>query len=360
MSQRSYTIKDYLRHRLDGHKPPLACSAETPEQFRDWRRQFIRRFRKALRRRPESVPLNPETLMTRSLPGGVRAEKIVFNSSPAMSVPAWVLMPDDGATDIHRPAVFLIPGHTGNDVEPHGRVVDTTSGKAWGVGLNPDGSPCSTRYHNDIGQALARAGFLVYCQDFLGFGERAGTPEYMRNLWNHACNLVGQALVIFDEIDLSAVHYHDVVRGIDYLASRADIDPRRIGMMGCSLGGMWTNNVAALERRVRVAVSCCSYSNLESHIFRKKLGLCAAQTVPGLAAFADLTAPLAAIAPKPLMMQVGRHDPGMAVEEAAAPCREVERLYAMLGREERCAVDIFDGGHEIHVPAVIDWFRRWL
>ena len=49
--------------------------------------------------------------------------------------------------------------------------------------------------------------------------------------------------------------YADVVRAIDYLVSRADIDPARIGLAGTSQGGGIALAVAALDPRVKVVVA---------------------------------------------------------------------------------------------------------
>ncbi len=363
MTDRPFTIRDYLEHRFEHHEPDLLCRATSKREHAEWRRRFVRRLKRALGRGPNPVALNPEKVLEVEVPGedvAVRAEKIVFDSSPGMSVPAWVLLPPGCGAQTPAPAVFLIVGHSGENQQPHGRIVDQTSGKAWGEVLLPDGSPCGTRYHNDIGQHLARAGFVVYCQDFLGFGERAGTPHYMRNLWNHCCNLVNEAFVLFDEINLPGVHFHDVQRGLEYLASRPDVDARRIGMIGCSLGGMWTSYVSAIDRRIKAAVSVCSYPNLRYHVLGEKLGLCGAQTIPGIAAFADLATPMSAIAPRPLLVQIGKHDPGMSPENARQPCESVLEVYRMLGREDRFAIDEFDGAHEINVKTAVGWFRQWL
>ena len=357
---RSYTILDYLKHRFESLDPEFACpDAMDRDTYQVWHRRFVPKLRQSLGRRPDSVPLNPEKLVDLALPG-IRAEKIVFDSSPAMSVPAWILLPEDLEPGQKRPAVFLIVGHSGKNVEPHGRIVDETSGKAWGVGLNPDGSSCSTHYHNDIGQKLCRAGFIVYCQDFLGFGERAAPPHYMRNLWTHSCNLLGQALVHFDELDLTGVHFHDLTRGLDYLQSRPDVNSGHIGMIGNSLGGMWTNLLTAVESRVQVAVSCCSYPNFRAHMLGEKMCLCAGQTIPGMVRWTDAAAVMAAIAPRPLLMQVGKHDSGMSVQDARSSCDQVQRIYEMLGHGDRCAVDVFEGVHEIHTATALAWFQKWL
>jgi cephalosporin-C deacetylase len=49
--------------------------------------------------------------------------------------------------------------------------------------------------------------------------------------------------------------YADVVRAIDYLVSRDDIDPARIGLVGTSQGGGMALAVTAIDPRVKVVVA---------------------------------------------------------------------------------------------------------
>ena len=51
----------------------------------------------------------------------------------------------------------------------------------------------------------------------------------------------------------AAVECWNGVRGIDYLISRPDVDPRRIGMTGDSCGGWTTLYTAALDPRITAA-----------------------------------------------------------------------------------------------------------
>ena len=360
MEQRCFTLRDYLTRCMDARRPDLTCTATTPEQFEAWRAEFTRRLDQALRPMPEPVDMNPETVLTVQLPG-IRAEKIVFDSSRWMSVPAWILIPEAAAGGRRLPTVFVIAGHTGDIIEgASGKIVDETSGKAWAVGLNPDGSACDTRYHNDIAQTLARAGFVVYCQDFFGFGERASDPHYMRNQWTHICNNHAVALRMYADYDLTAVHRFDLHRGMEYLTSRPEVDVERIGMMGCSLGGMWTTFFTPLEPRIRAVAICCSYPNLRALLLKEKIGTCGAQALRGHGRLGRDSDFPAAIAPRPVMMQAARRDPGMTAEDVMQTTAEVEKIYAMLGCEDRFSVDIFDGEHEIHTPAAVEWFQRWL
>ena len=359
MSGRYLTLKDYVERRFSEFTPELSCASRTREEFEEWKPRFLKRLREAIGVPPESVPLNPETTLVVSLPDG-RAEKIVFDSSRWMSVTAWMLVPDGLEEGERRPAVVLIPGHTGDNLPGGGRIVDGTSGKAWAVGLNPDGSPCSTRYHNNVGQELLRAGFIVYCPDMLGFGERASHSGWARNRWNHICNLHALAFQYFGDTSLPAVHLHDLQRGLDYVSGRPEVDPVRIGVTGCSLGGMWSMFLAALDERVEAAAVSNSYPNYRARMVEKKLGICGSFVLKGEARLGGGADLLSAIAPKPLFIQLASRDPGMALEDARKPVDQACSVYDMLGYADRFRVHVFDGEHEIAPGPVVGWLRDWL
>ncbi len=359
MIQRSLNLRDYLERRLAEHQPALSCTARTRDEFQHWQAEFVRRLTACFGELPEPVPLNAETVRRVSLPG-IRAEKVLFDSARYLSVAAWILVPDGLRAGERRPALCLIPGHSGEiHADAPGKIVDETSGKAWAVGLNPDGKPCSTRYHNDLAQQLARAGFVVYCADMLGFGERASDPHWARNQWTHVCDLHATALRHFG-VELVAIHLHDLCRGLDYLQTRPDVDAGRIATAGCSIGGTWATYLAALDPRIRAAAVINSYPNTIAKFLAKKCGPCGAQVVPGEGLLGDASDVLCALAPRPLMIQIGDRDPGMTLVDSQTPAEKAQRLYAMLGHGDRCTVHVFPGGHEIDTPATVAWMRTAL
>jgi dipeptidyl aminopeptidase/acylaminoacyl peptidase len=64
----------------------------------------------------------------------------------------------------------------------------------------------------------------------------------------------------------------DGMRAIDYLTSRSDIDPQRIGFTGCSGGGTVTSYVMALDDRVACAAPACyltSFHRLSRRLDRR-------------------------------------------------------------------------------------------
>jgi dienelactone hydrolase len=55
----------------------------------------------------------------------------------------------------------------------------------------------------------------------------------------------------------------DVLRAIDYLLTRADVDPERVGVLGVSMGGIQTYFAAAVDSRIKVAVPLIATQSLK-------------------------------------------------------------------------------------------------
>ena len=356
---RYYTLQDYVSYRTDNQKPECAFEPGNPEEFKTWRSAVVKRLTDAFGPMPRPVDLRPETLMVKEL-DGIRAERIVFDSSEGMSVPAWLLLPEECSQDTPRPTVLLIPGHTGDIIETGGRIVDRTSGKARYVGLDPDGKPQDTGVNNDIGQALARAGFVVICPDLLAFGERSSDTHWARNRWTHVCDLHADALVLLTDVSLPAIHLFDLRRCVDYLRTRPEADMQRLGVMGHSLGGMFATYLSLMDDHFKAAAVSCSYPSFEAKAKGAVLAICGAQVIPGEALFAEGTDLLCGIAPIPLLMLFGDQDPGMTAEQAEAAGRKVCGAYGSLGVGEKCKAHIFEGGHGVDTPTAIQWLEQWL
>lgn len=65
-----------------------------------------------------------------------------------------------------------------------------------------------------------------------------------------------------DAITLGALEQHDLVAVVDYLATRPDVDPARIGALGVSLGGAVSIMAAARDPRIRAVVDNCGFSDI--------------------------------------------------------------------------------------------------
>jgi len=101
-------------------------------------------------------------------------------------------------------------------------------------------------------EALAREGYAALCIDTWAFGERRGRSEgtiFKSMLWR------GQVMW--------GMMVYDSLRAVDYLGSRPDVDPGRIGTLGISMGSTMAWWVAALDTRVRVCIDICCLTDFD-------------------------------------------------------------------------------------------------
>jgi cephalosporin-C deacetylase-like acetyl esterase len=187
---------------------------------------------------PEKTPLNAKSLGTTQAEG-FRIEKILYESQPNFPVTALLYLPNakPGAnpkTQQKLPAIVIAPGHGFT-----GKATDYT-----------------------FASTFARNGFAVLSYDPIGQGERLQYPDPDhpgQTLLKASTGEHGEAglqpTLIGDA--LARTFAWDGIRAVDYLQSRPDIDPNRIGAFGCSGGGTMTALLGALDPRVHaIAVAC--------------------------------------------------------------------------------------------------------
>jgi len=227
------------------------------------------------------------------------------------------------------------------------------------VGLRPDGSTRTepAGLHQDFALALVKRGFIVAAPEMLGFGQRRQATDIAigDDVWS-CRSLATWALML--GTTLIGRRVADLVRLVDLLGSREDVEPAKIGMMGISGGATAALFTAALDERVAATVLSGYVSSYRSSVLVSEQCLC--NVVPGIAAAAEHVDLAMLIAPRPQLLEAGRADPiapFFAVEEAA---RELRSGYAALGAKDRFEVDVFDGGHVIHGKRAYDFLERWL
>ena len=162
----------------------------------------------------------------------------------------------------------------------------------------------------------------------------------------------------------------DGIRGIDYLLTRPEVDPDRIGCCGQSGGGTLTQFLAALDSRIRAAVvSMGNTENLAQGDVEPPGSADDAEQniVPALARGIDRADLLYAFAPKPLLMGITLHDAGHTYSpEYVSGSRdlldEYKRAYELLGAGDRVALQATTVSHGYVYEmrrATYAWFNRW-
>lgn len=205
------------------------------------------------------------------------------------------------------------------------------------------GSPEVALFHgganyHDMVRGGVKRGYVVFAPQHLF--SSPGLAKDLRKTIDERMRLVGTSL--------TAVETAKIIRSLDVLLQRPEVDPARVGMVGLSYGGYYTLVAAALDTRIKVAVSSCYYGVQEGRYLRDEL------TVPGDFRFmgrfnlfrdSDL---VALVCPRPLQIQAGSNDdvdhrePGRALAPASAG------YYKSLGLGSRFQYVVFNGRHEFH------------
>ena len=157
---------------------------------------------------------------------------------------------------------------------------------------------------------------------------------------------------------------YDSLRALDYLASRPDVDAKRIGTLGISMGSTMAWWVAALAERVKVTCDLCCLSDyqalLETGGFN---GHGIYYFVPRLLKHFTTAQINALTAPRPHLALAGERDgltPPQGLDRIDA---ELKKVYTAEGAPEAWRLFRQDVGHE-ETPEmraeVVKWLERWL
>ena len=308
------------------------------EQEVTGRKRYLReRMLSALGGFPERTPLNPRVTGTLERED-YRVEKVVFESQPGFYVTANLYLPKSGNPPY--PAILFPLGHE-------------------------EGAKA-----NEIWQRIlitfARRGFVALAWDTLGQGERVQifdadfkTSKVVRSTTEHTI-LGAQCLLLGDA--LARYTIWDGIRALDYLLSRPEVDPKRVGCTGNSGGGTHTAYLAALEERIQVAAPSC-YLTTWGRLLDTIGPQDAEQYIPpSILDGMDHADFVHAFAPKPYLILSAIRD-FFSITGARDTHGEAQRVYALFGAREQLAMVEADDGHGYSEPrrmASYRWFSRWL
>jgi dienelactone hydrolase len=290
----------------------------------------------------DSPPLRPVTLETRTF-SGYRREKIVFNSRPGVSVLAYVLLPDRPKTP--APTMICVPGH--------GRGVDDI------VGIDEKGGDRTDKagYQHDFAIQVAEAGMAAVAIEPMGFGCRRDPLNARQGLSRKACDPVsGGALMVGQT--MIGWRVWDVMRTVDYIATRSQLDSSRVGCVGISGGGTATLFSTALEPRIRVAM-VSGYLNT----FKDSIGSlvhCTDNYVPGILNWAEMYDIAGLIAPRPLFVESGEKDNIFPIKASIESFTKVREIYDVFGAADRVEQEVFPGEHSFWGKRGIPFLARHL
>jgi dienelactone hydrolase len=333
LAPRALSLSPSACHRilLEDTEPALAYRGGPVKAFQ-------RRLRPALRKltgfdRLPALGARP-ALASRTLgrfeqPLGA-IEKIVFRAEPGADVPGYFCVPH-GARPPY-PVVICLQGHT------------TGMHQSIAVAAEDERAPVEVEGDRDFALGCLRRGVAALCLEQRSFGERRELLQPRRSFHNDCHDAAMRALLLGRT--LLAERVYDVDRGIDYLASRGDVDLTRVGVMGNSGGGTVAIWAGALLPRVRFLMPSCSFCTLLDSI--ASIHHCADNYVPGLALVADLDDVLGLFAPRPVVVVAGASDAIFPLPGVRRAFLRLQAIYRAAGAEDRCRLVVGPEGHRFY------------
>ena len=297
---------------------------------------------------PEKTPLKA-TKTGEIEAHGVVVEKVHFQSKPGLYVTANVYRPRTLNKD-KLPAIVYVCGHSGK-----GR----------------DGVKTAFQDH---GFWFAKNGYVCIILDTLQLGEIPGVHHgtYGRP-WGHltawgvkdAEKMKNHNRFWWHSIGYSpaAVECWNGIRAIDYLCTRDDVDPDKIGVTGISGGGAATFWIAAADERVKVAVPVSGMADLDFYVKQKGInGHCDCMFLYNTYQW-DWTTIAALIAPRPMLFANSDKDPIFPMDANRRIFTKLQKIYGMYDTEKAVREYVSVGGHDYRPDlrmAIFQFFNRHL
>jgi dienelactone hydrolase len=241
-------------------------------------------------------------------------------------------------------------------------------------------------------QELARRGMIGVAIDGRYHGERKGDTqgttaynEAIVRAWRTRAGEPQEHPFFYDTC-------WDVWRTVDYLHSRGDVDPQRIGIIGFSKGGIETWLAAAVDERIKVAVPAIAVQSFrwsldhdkwqgrartimaahqaaardlnEAEVNARVCKELWSRILPGILDRFDGPSMVRLFAGRPLLIVSGELDANCPIEGARLAFAAAEAAYKQARAEDRLKIMVAEGvGHKVteeQRAAALAWFEKWL
>jgi hypothetical protein len=310
---------------------PLLTSSVTRDAWLAERPKLVAMWKAFLGPIPDR-PANTAwtVLRTDVLPDVIR-ELIEYEGEPGLKVQAYLLRPVGEAGNRSRAGLVALHPTTNDSIEPI-------------AGIKGE-----DRQHTAL--KLARRGFVVLCpRCFLWQDAKSLNDAVVQHRARHP-NTLGMAKMLYD-----------AQRAVDLLAAQPDVDPKRIGTYGHSLGAKEALYLAAFDDRIRAAVSSEGGVGFPSTNWDAAWYLGPAIKEPGFPR--NHHELIALIAPRPFLVLGGESGPGAADGDRSWPYLAAALpIYRTFGEPPRLGLLNHHRGHRLDdemLDRVAEWMTTYL
>jgi dienelactone hydrolase len=290
------------------------------------------------------LPPRPErpqvSVVRREDRGSYYLEKFQFDNGAGAIVPGYLLLPKGAAK---APAILYCHWHGGQ--------YDIGKEELFRTNATP-AAP---------GPALVERGYVVLAIDAYCFGERNGQGPGGAAEKGGAGEMTASKFNLWMGRTLWGMMVRDELMALDYLVTRPEVDPERIGVTGISMGSTRTWWVMAMDDRPRAGVGVCCLTRYQDLIRAGELrqhGIY--YFVPGLLRHFDVEAVVALAAPRPLLFLSGETDAGSPAAGIRTMESRVRPIYELYGASDRFESVLYPETGHVYTPEMWDRMMEWM
>lgn len=327
-----YTTLNYYERKYDHVNREYAFAAKTKEEHKVWTEKAGKRLREITGMDLCEMASPEAECKSKTQMEGYVEEYWVMQTEPGVYMPFYALKPGDGSLK-NCPAVLNPHGHGGGKEK---------------------------NYREWFAVSLAKKGYCVICPDERGSGERReifeqGEEKAVMNSHRE----IQQMVLGFSQCMIGLAMW-DLTRLLDLLCEWDTVDSKRIGCAGMSGGGQQTVWLAALDSRIKAAITSGYFYGFKDSLVSLP-GNCACNFVPHMWRTMDMGDLGAMIAPRPFWVESGRKDHlegKRGLDNVYPQIETAKRAYQLYGKEENLYHSIHDGGHEWRGEGMLDFLDK--
>jgi dienelactone hydrolase len=317
----------------------VAPDFRAPQTRQSWSKQR-KEIRAQLWKLLGDLPPRPKKSAVQTLlredRGDYWLEKVQFDNGAGAMVPGYLLLPKKASG--RSPAILYCHWHGGQ--------YDNGKEEIFRSEHTPQAP----------GPTLVKQGFVVLAIDAYCFGERNGQGPGGPGEKGGTGEMTASKFNLWAGRSLWGMILRDDLMALDYLVSRREVDPERVGVTGISMGATRTWWLMALDERLKAGVAVASLTRYQDLVRSEGLKYHGIYYfVPGMLKRFDTEAVVSLIAPRPILFLTGDQDQGSPVSGVRTIEERVRPVYRLFSKESAFESRVYPGVGHVYTP---DMWRR--
>ena len=338
---------------------PMAWGNSKVKNFKKWKRLARKKvFDCMLMPPPPPVDGYKAKVLFEEQREGYKAKMIEIQLSRYYTVPAYILIPDGKGP---FPAINLLHDHGAHLFIGKEKTIRPLACEDSVVIKDAEEWSAGGYEGQFFGDFLARHGYIVLSTDAPMWGERGQKEGPRRDKYD----MIAGNMMMYG-IDLSAWMTYDDIAATEYLASMPEVDSRRIGCTGWSMGAYRAWMLSALSDRIKAGAAVCwmvttdeqmsfKYARTENGGF--------ANCFPGLRRWLDYPHVASIACPKPMLFINGSQDKLFPVAGVKKAFQIMHDTWDSQGCGDRLVTELWNMPHSCGKKSqqyVLDFFNKYL